>query len=65
MKIVFFQLIVPIICYFIGIGIGIMIGLRIAKRHCEECKEVFIDVSPEEIEIQHVGYTPEQCGYDK
>lgn len=65
MKIIFSQLVVPIICYFIGIVVGILIGLKDSKRHCEECEKVFIDVSPEEIEIQHVGYTPEQCGYDK
>jgi len=46
MRIIFIQLIVPVICYFIGVAVG----RRTAKT---------------EVEIQHVGYTPEQMGYDK
>ena len=50
---------VSVLCYFLGIAVG----LKINKQHCEDCKEIFIDVSDEE--IQHVGYSQEQCGYDK
>ena len=47
------------ICYFLGIFVGFLVF----RPKCNECKEVFIDVSYED--IQHVGYTKEQCGYDK
>ena len=46
MRIIFIQLIVPVICYFIGVAVG---------KNVERNK----------VEIQHVGYTPEQMGYDK
>lgn len=46
MRILFMQLVLPIVCYFIGVEVG--------KR-----------VERGRVEIQHVGYTSEQMGYDK
>ena len=59
MKIYFIIIATGIACYFVGI----LIGRKTAKCKCDQCREVFIDVDQDE--IQHVGYTPEQCGYDK
>ena len=53
MRIIFIQLIVPIVCYFIGVFVG--------KR----TNTVKINQIGSDVEIQHVSYTPEQLGYDK
>ena len=55
MRIFFMQLLLPIATYFIGVIVGVLIILkkdRKSKRIEDDC-------------IQHVGYTMEQCGYDK
>ena len=52
-----------ILSYFIGVFIGDLRRKKLDQLECSRCKEVFIDVDPED--IQHVGYTAEQCGYEK
>ena len=56
MRILFMQLFLPIVTYFIGVLIGALIILRKEKKP---------NSSYEDDSIQHVGYTPEQMGYDK
>ena len=63
MKIYFIFIGTVLAGYFIGLVVGLIIGSRMFKNQCAECQKIFIDVDPEE--IQHVGYTAEQCGYDK
>ena len=63
MKIYFIFIGTVLAGYFIGLVVGLIIGSRMFKNQCSECQKIFIDVDPEE--IQHVGYTAEQCGYDK
>jgi len=46
MRTILIQLVVPVICYFIGVAVG-----KAVERN--------------QVEIQHVGYTAEQMGYDK
>ena len=61
MKIIFIQLILPLATYFIGV----LIGRRSAFKSFENYQEPVIEdiVDPEE--IQHVGYTLDQMGFDK
>ena len=54
MTILFWHIVLPIATYFIGIIIGALIILKKDKRK-----------TAEDDSIQHVGYTPEQMGYDK
>ena len=63
MKIYFIMIALGIGCYIVGLIVGLLLGSRIFKDCCAECKEIFIDVDQDD--IQHVGYTQEQCGYDK
>ena len=54
MRILFMQLLLPIACYFIGVAVGKRIGaVKITQTNIGDDS------------IQHVGYTPEQMGYDK
>lgn len=50
------QLVVPILCYIIGVICG---------RRSVLYKEDLASEFDEETEIAHVSYTPEQMGYDK
>ena len=71
MKIVLIQVLLPLATYFIGVLIGMRVMYRrfIDKNGTLWIPEEYLQgnyndlVDPEE--IQHVGYTAEQCGYDK
>lgn len=77
MKIILIQVLLPLTTYAIGILIGIRIGMKYAYRRvmmiiqkeAESDKdswdyEALCDlVDPED--LQHVGYSEAECGYDK
>ena len=71
MRIIFTQIVLPIICYFIGVYIGDRRGFNRAWDTISEAVEKELkDYRDEKLgvkneEIQHVEYTPEQMGYDK
>ncbi len=76
MKIILIQVLLPLATYAIGILIGIRIGMKYAfKRVMMIIQQVAesddnLDfsqlaelVDPED--LQHVGYSESECGYDK
>ena len=63
MKIYFIIIGGILISFFIGIYLGTCIGIKHMKNIYLAQDGQWIEVDPEE--IQHVGYTAEQCGYDK
>ena len=74
MRIIFIQLIVPVICYFIGVAVGEKTENNKWKKIYPRCLEPLTEKEkakitkgkwPEPVEISHVGYTPSQMGYDK
>ena len=71
MKVVIIQVLLPLATYFIGVMIGMRIMYRrfIDKDGTLWIPEEYLTESPDDLvddeEIQHVGYTAEQCGYDK
>lgn len=56
MRILFIQLLLPIVCYFIGVAVG---------RRTQSAKVSQNAVGDDVVQISHVGYTREQMGYDK
>lgn len=61
MKIILIQVLLPIVTYFIGV----MIGRRSVFEKLywlEEDGQIEL-VDPED--LQHVGYSQSECGYDK
>lgn len=62
MKIILIQVLLPLATYFIGVFIGMRYRARFGTY--EEFVR-FKDELVDDEEIQHVGYTAEQCGYDK
>lgn len=52
---IIYNLILPILCYALGVFCGVM-----AVKNRDDIRSEFDDA-----DIQHVGYTPEQMGYDK
>ena len=77
MKIILIQVLLPLATYAIGVLIGIRTGTKHAYKHIMMIIQNAMesDEDPwnyktlcelvDQEEIQHVGYTPEQCGYDK
>ena len=58
MTILLWHILLPIATYFIGIIVGVLIMGKIINKKIDE-------IFDEDDSIQHVGYTPEQMGYDK
>ena len=58
MTILLWHILLPIATYFIGIIVGVLIMDKIINKKIDE-------IFDEDDSIQHVGYTPEQMGYDK
>ena len=56
MRTIIMQFVLPIACYFIGVYIG-------DRRGFDRAWDIISQALSED--IQHVGYTPEQMGYDK
>ena len=67
MKIILIQVLLPLATYFIGV----LIGMRYMKKDYDAFidellfREDIQDDLTDQEEIQHVGYTAEQLGYDK
>ena len=56
MRILFIQLLLPIVCYFIGVAVG---------RRTKSANVSQNAIGDDVVQISHVGYTSEQMGYDK
>ena len=66
MRILFIQLLVPVACYFLGVFVGMKVEQRICLDDFDKIvKDRVAKKLAEDDCIQHVGYTMEQCGYDK
>ena len=66
MTILLWHILLPVATYFIGV----VIGMKIEQKRClddfdELVKQRIVKHRIEDDSIQHVGYTPEQMGYDK
>ena len=61
MKVILIQVLLPLATYFIGV----FIGRRSVLKYIYVLEDDDQAELTEQDEIQHVGYTPEQCGYDK
>lgn len=64
MRTLFIQLLLPIATYFIGVFVGVFVGKKIVEKNTVVVVEN-TGVEEDVVQIAHVGYTPEQMGYDK
>ena len=61
MKVILIQVLLPLVTYFIGVIIGRRsVFLKIYQLEADDELEL---VEPED--LQHVGYSEAECGYDK
>ena len=74
MRILLMQLVLPVVCYFIGVAVGKKtentkwekVYPRCLRPITEKEKAILLGGKwSEPIEINHVSYTQEQLGYDK
>lgn len=63
MRIIFIQLILPIATYFIGVVMGRTSAFKEAQTRYLQSEETEPGFDPED--LQHVGYSPAECGRDK
>lgn len=67
MKIILIQVLLPLATYFIGVIIGVKMGMRYMQKDYEEYidKLFYLEDLADPEDLQHVGYSEAECGYDK